>query len=121
MKLIDTYEINNQIAVYTVSLEPGFNVDVKVFSDTGLVYVMQNADGSTVYDQDSSECTFPDYKYNEEDVIRFVKETINRQDEKEVNISLDDMMNRASARLKHDAQQAMVELDKQISFSEPKR
>ena len=50
--------------------------------------------------------------------IAYVKET-NRADE--IVPSLNDMLARASVRLKQQAQQEMKELDKNISFSEPAR
>lgn len=71
--LVDAYSIDEHNAVYSVSLEPGFFVDVKVCSESGLVYIMQNGDGTTVYRESGYEPTVPDYKYNEEAVIAFVK------------------------------------------------
>lgn len=53
----------------TVELEPGYAVDVK-FLESGLVYVMQNHDGSTVYSTADRDTTYPDYQYNEADVLR---------------------------------------------------
>ena len=74
LSLVDAYSIDEHNTVYTVSLEDGYLVDVKVCSETGLVYVMQNGDGSTVYRESGYEPTVPDYKYNEEAVITFVKD-----------------------------------------------
>ena len=71
--LVDFYSIDNQTAVYTVSLDPGYLVDVKVCSDTGLIHVMQNSDGSTVYKEASDEVTVPEYKYDEEEVVSFAR------------------------------------------------
>jgi hypothetical protein len=40
----------NEYAIYTVELEPGFYVDVKAFrTGSKLIYVMQNEDGTVVY------------------------------------------------------------------------
>lgn len=116
MELLDSSKIDKQNTIYTVALEPGFAVDVKVNSETGLVYVMQNEDGTTVYDQVFSENTFPDYEYDEEAVVRFVKENCICADKEKVKPGLNEIMARASSRLHHQAQQAMSELDKQISF-----
>lgn len=79
LHLVDTYSVEDQIKFYSVSLEPGYIVDVKVFTDTGLVYVMQNHDGSTVYGDGDNELTFPDYSYNENAVIKFVKDEHQRR------------------------------------------
>ena len=51
---------------YTVEIENNKVVDIMVANNGNLVYVMQNADGSTVYSKDKgNDYTFPDYHYNE--------------------------------------------------------
>lgn len=77
MQISSIFEASEQDRVYSVSLEPGFFVDVKVRPDTNLIYVMQNGDGSTVYGAAGTEFTYPDYSYNEADVISFVIEAHN--------------------------------------------
>lgn len=74
MELIDSYMMD-AAAFYTVCLEPGFLMDVKVCCDTGLTYIMENEDGSTVYDQFHQDITFPFKEYDEQAVIQFVKES----------------------------------------------
>lgn len=72
LQVVDSYSLENA-AFYTVSLAPGFCVDVKVCEDTGLVYVMENGNGSKVYRDGDCDSTFPNYTFDEEAVIHFVK------------------------------------------------
>lgn len=73
MEILDR-GFGEKYVLYSISLEPGAVVDVKVCTDTGLVYIMQNEDGSTVYCEAFSGYTFPNFKYDEEKVIQFVKD-----------------------------------------------
>lgn len=57
---------------YAVELQSGFSVAVKASAETGLIYVMQNHDGSTVHRCGSTEETYPDYRYDEVAVIELV-------------------------------------------------
>lgn len=70
-------EYPNREWIYSVSLSPARTVDVKVLEKTGLMYIMQNEDGSTVYNQKES-C--PGYGYDEEEVIALVRDTYLRED-----------------------------------------
>lgn len=121
MKVVDAFENEGQSMFYTVALEPGFLVDVKACYETGLVYVMQNEDGSTVYEADCPEHTFPDFKFDEEEVVRFIKAIFINKDSKEMKPAFDDMVARAATRMQQQARQAMNELDKQFSFIDMKR
>lgn len=78
-QLIDSYSIDDRNALYSVSLESGCIVDVKVCTDTGLVYVMQNHNGSTVHGEADYDVTFPDYSFNEDAVVSFVKDEHQRR------------------------------------------
>lgn len=78
MQLSSIFDASDQDRIYSVSLEPGFFVDVKVCPETNLIYIMQNGDGSTVYGADGTDSTFPDYSYNEADVISFVIDAHNK-------------------------------------------
>lgn len=73
MEIIDSFVMEGS-AFYTVSLSPGIFVDVKVCADTGLTYIMQNDDGSTVYGVGGPDATIPDFNYDEMSVIALVKE-----------------------------------------------
>ena len=73
VEIVDQQELDSKNLMYTVSLGPDFVVDVKVCAETGLVYVMQNADGSTVHAQSDSERTFPGYRYDDKAVMQLVK------------------------------------------------
>ncbi len=75
-QIVDRHETKNE-KFFTVELAPDFFVDVKAISDTGLVYVMQNGDGSTVFSNGDKRIdeTWPDFEYDEGAVIQFVKET----------------------------------------------
>lgn len=121
MEILDSYEIDNENKLYAVALEEGFLVDVKVNVQTGLIYIMQNEDGSTVYNQAFADYTFPNYEYDEHAVIDFIKSACEIADKKEVKPTLNKMMANASTRVKDQARQMMNEMDKQISFSELKR
>lgn len=58
---------------YTVEIEGDKVVDVMVADDGNLVYVMQNADGSTVYSKNKgNDHTFPNYSYNEKQICLLV-------------------------------------------------
>lgn len=73
MEVLDSYPADGNTTIYVVSLEPGFLVDVKANHDTSLVYVMQNEDGSSVYDQFVPDITYHFKEYDEAAVVEFVK------------------------------------------------
>lgn len=59
----------NEYAIYTVELEPGLYVDVKAFRvGSKLIYVMQNEDGTALYEDDGNarHAYSGTYFYNEE-------------------------------------------------------
>lgn len=96
LQLVDSYELDNA-AFYTVSLAPGFCVDVKVCGDTGLTYVMENGDGSKVYRAGDSDATVPNYCFDEAAVVRFIK----TQHSKDLGpVSLDSQISAASTQLR---------------------
>lgn len=72
LEVLDAFESNNA-AFYTVVVQPGYCVDVKLCVDTGLAYVIQNDDGSLVYEAGNADHTYPDYAVNEQAIIQFVK------------------------------------------------
>lgn len=74
MKIISKAEVENRGELYTVMLEPGVYVDIKR-TINGLCYVMDCGDGYMAFDDNGN--TF-DYKFDENDVIRFVES--NRED-----------------------------------------
>ena len=75
MNIVDSYEVNGGSHFYSVELAENRFVDVKVCPDTGLVYVMQNEDGSTVYTGEwDAGNSVPGYAYDESEVLRLVKE-----------------------------------------------
>lgn len=57
--------------IYTIELSGEKVLDVMINTTTGLSYIMQNQDGSTVYNRISGE-TYPNYAYTEQAVIDFV-------------------------------------------------
>ena len=121
MEIVDSFAIDEKSFLCTVSLEEGFTVDVKVNAESGLVFVMQNEDGSTVYSQVNSEYTFPDYEYDENAVTQFIKKTCGVMNIKKDKPTLDDMLADAASKIKKQARDAMDDLNKQISFSEQVR
>ena len=74
MKIVSSTEVENRGWIYTVELEPEVYVDVKR-TVNGLCYVMDCGDGYMVFDDNGN--TF-DYKFDENDVVRFVE--ANRND-----------------------------------------
>lgn len=73
-KIIDSHADNEGNRYYTVELDTGFSVMVKVLADSGNTYVMQNHDGTTVFMTDNNEMTYPHFRYDENEVIALVKE-----------------------------------------------
>lgn len=71
-QICESEQLDEHSAICSVSLGDQFMVTVKV-CDTGLVYIMQNADGSTVYNKADPEQTFPGYVYDQDAVLRCVK------------------------------------------------
>ena len=93
LQVVDSYILENA-AIYTVSLAPGFCVDVKVCEDTGLVYVMENCNGSKVYRDGDCDSTFPNYTFDEAAIVAFVKE---QHAQKIGPVSLDEQISAASS------------------------
>lgn len=80
MKIVDSYDVNGGSHFYSVELAENRFVDVKVCPDSGLVYVMENEDGSTVYTGEwAPGATVPGYAYDEKEVVRFVKEVYEKE------------------------------------------
>lgn len=71
MKIIDSYN-DKGCVFYTVELAPAKLIDIKVVKQTGLIYVMQNHDGSHVYLEADPDTTFPKYLYDEKAAIALV-------------------------------------------------
>lgn len=80
MKIVNSYDVNGGSHFYSVELAENRFVDVKVCPDSGLVYVMQNEDGSTVYTGEwVTDRTVPGYAYDEKEVVRLVKEVYEKE------------------------------------------
>lgn len=58
--------------ICTIALEQNYAADVMLNVTTGLSYVMQNADGSLVYDSGNGN-TFPGYPLDEANVLAAAK------------------------------------------------
>lgn len=83
MKIVDCYGVNDGSTFFSVELAEDRFVDVKVCEGNpeGLVYVMQNEDGSTVYSDraysdNRVDFTHPGFEYDEKAVLKLVKETL---------------------------------------------
>lgn len=61
---------------YTVELDKGYYIDVMIAEDIKIVYVMQNDDGSTVYD---NEQTYPEFSYDENEAILLAKQAFEKE------------------------------------------
>lgn len=59
--------------IYTVELEKTRYVDIKFIPRSGLIYIMQNEDGSEVYDPENWGATYPDYSFDENKVLETVR------------------------------------------------
>lgn len=67
-------------SMYTVELEPDVYVDVKYIKATGLIYILQNHDGSEAYRNDPmDDYTLPGYQVDEQAVIALVAAKINKE------------------------------------------
>lgn len=58
--------------IFTVEIQDEKGLDIKLDAKTGLCYVMQNHDGSTVYDLRTGK-TLPDYPFSEKTAIDLVQ------------------------------------------------
>lgn len=91
MKIVDCYGVNDGSTFVSVELAEDRFVDVKVcdWNGKGLVYVMQNEDGSTVYSDkaysdNGVDACYPGFEYDEKAVVEFVKDYIKEHEGKEV-------------------------------------
>lgn len=67
------YEVDDGV-IYNVAVASERFVDVKVCPD-GLVYVMENGDGSMVFGPGGADAdTYPEFTFDEMEVVRLVKE-----------------------------------------------
>lgn len=71
MKLVDTTFMTDSSVYYTIELAEDVLVDVKVLPKSGLIYILQNEDGSTAYSR-KHEKTYPYYQYDKDQVISMV-------------------------------------------------
>lgn len=60
MEIISEFEDHGK-KIYTVAIQDGKCVDVCIVESVGLIYIMQNADGSLVHDAENPDNTYPDY------------------------------------------------------------
>lgn len=67
--------------IYTVEIRENRVLDIKVDTGTGLCYVMQNHDGTTVYDPRTGK-TYPGYPYSEKETIDLVRNSYQNGSEK---------------------------------------
>lgn len=84
MRIVDIYEINDG-QIFSIELEEDRFVDVKVCDGKldGLIYVVQNEDGSTVYSDKAYsdkgvDAVYPGFEYDEKAVLDLVKEAMNK-------------------------------------------
>lgn len=73
-KIVSESPVDEKNMIYTVSLEPGYMVDVKACSENGLVYIMQNQNGNSVYGIAGPDAAFRHYCFDEDMIVNFVKE-----------------------------------------------
>ena len=74
MKIISEFEDHGK-KIYTVAIQDGKCVDVGIIESVGLIYIMQNADGSLMYDIENPDNTYPDYYLNTQEVLALVQKT----------------------------------------------
>lgn len=72
MKIVDQYEVDSGSCIFTVEVFDALYVDVKIIKNTGLCYVMQNGDGSTVYGDTGTEDIRIGIRYDENAVLELV-------------------------------------------------
>ena len=86
--------------IYTVEIRENRVVDVMINSKSGLCYIMQNHDGSTVFDPRTCK-TYPGYSYNQEDVINHVSDVYwNKSAKQKESEKLQMVCNKVSADIK---------------------
>lgn len=83
MRIVDSYGINDGGLIYSVELAEDRFVDVKVCDGKlgGLIYVMQNEDGSTVYSDKAYtdkgvDSVYPGFEYDEKEVLALVRASL---------------------------------------------
>jgi hypothetical protein len=74
MEIISEFEDHGK-KIYTIVIQDGKCVDVGIVESVGLIYIMQNADGSLVYDAENPDNTYPDYYFNTQKVLSLVQKT----------------------------------------------
>lgn len=73
MKIVSEFD-DHRKKLYTVEIQNCRHIDFLILEATGLIYIMQNADGSLVYDAENSGITFPDYHFDEQKALMLVQE-----------------------------------------------
>ena len=73
MRVTDSYAVDERSTIFTVEISNGLYVDVKLFKDTGLCYIMQNGDGSTIYGETGTEIIRIGTRYDEQAVLDMVR------------------------------------------------
>lgn len=74
MKIADSFEGNDAVTIYTIEISEGLFVDIKRNRETGLTYIMENADGSQVYGRTGTDETYPDAQLNEQEMLDFLNQ-----------------------------------------------
>ena len=97
LQIINSFHSEDQAYIYSVSFAHGFFVDVKVFDNNDLIYVMENHDGSKVYGIGGPDASVPNYNFDESSVLNFVKD-FHRKERAFHKASLSDQIASAFAR-----------------------
>ena len=76
MRVTDHYTVDDRSTIFTVEVGNKQYVDVKLCKDTGLCYIMQNGDGSTIYGETGTETLRIGASYDEQAVLDMVKNVV---------------------------------------------
>lgn len=72
MKIVDSFKENEAVTIYTIELSEGLFVDIIKNRETGLTYIMENANRSQVYGRNGTDETYPDSQFHNQEVLEFV-------------------------------------------------
>lgn len=81
MRILNNPFVFSGAVYYDIELADDILVNVKLLTNSGLAYILQNEDGTTAYSR-SHNRTYPDYQYDESQVISMVLADFNKYEGK---------------------------------------
>jgi transcriptional antiterminator len=71
MRILNNPFVFSGAVYYDIELADDILVNVKILTNSGLAYILQNEDGTTAYSRSQNQ-TCPDYQYDERQLISIV-------------------------------------------------